>query len=37
VWTAPRPPAFQDITRWFLIALILVVLIDAWRTRVGKV
>lgn len=37
VWSAPRAPAFRDITRWLLVALLLALLVEAWRTRIGKV
>ncbi len=37
VWSAPRAPAFRDVTRWLLTALLVIVLVEAWRTRVGKV
>lgn len=36
VWKAPRAEAFRDLQRWLLIALLLAVLMEAWRTRIGK-
>ncbi len=35
VWRAPRLPAWRDVQRWLLIALILALLLEAWQTRAG--
>ncbi len=35
VWKAPRPPSWQDIRQWLLIAIIIVFLLEAWQTRAG--
>jgi hypothetical protein len=35
VWTAPRPPSWQDVQRWLLIALVLALLLEALQTRTG--
>jgi uncharacterized membrane protein len=35
VWKAPRPPAWKDLQRWWLIALVVVLLLEAWQTRTG--
>jgi uncharacterized membrane protein len=35
VWRAPRPPAWRDLRRWLLIALVLALLLEAWQTRAG--
>jgi uncharacterized membrane protein len=35
VWNAPRPPAWRDIQRWLLMALLLALLLEAWQTRTG--
>ena len=35
VWHAPRPPAWSDVQRWLLIALIMALLLEAWQTRTG--
>ncbi len=32
-WRAPRAPAWRGITPWLLIALLLALLAEAWRTR----
>ncbi len=37
VWHAPRAPAWTGINHWLLVALILVLLMEAWRTRVAGV
>jgi uncharacterized membrane protein len=36
VWRAPRAPAWWGVDRWILIALLVVLIIEAWRTRIGK-
>ncbi len=35
IWHAPRAPAWRGFERWLMIALLLAVLIEAWRTRVA--
>jgi hypothetical protein len=35
VWNAPRPPAWKDFQRWLAVALVLVLLLEAWQTRTG--
>ncbi|WP_050029814.1 VWA domain-containing protein [Verrucomicrobium sp. BvORR034] len=35
VWNAPRPPAWKDFRRWLAVALVLVLLLEAWQTRTG--
>ncbi|MFZ4764441.1 MAG: VWA domain-containing protein [Roseimicrobium sp.] len=35
VWQAPRPPAWQHVHRWLLVALVLALLLEAWQTRTG--
>ncbi len=35
VWNAPRPPAWRTFQSWLLIALLIVLLLDAWQTRTG--
>src|SRR5262249_46385184 len=35
VWRAPRPPAWRDVQRWLLIALMVALLLEAWQTRAG--
>ena len=35
VWNAPRPPAWRDFQRWLLVALVLLLLLEAWQTRTG--
>ena len=37
VWSAPRPPAWKDVQRWLLTALVLALLLEAWQTRTGWV
>lgn len=36
VWKAPRAPAWRGLERWLLVALLLVLMIEAWRSRIGK-
>lgn len=35
VWHAPRAPAWRDMQRWLLIALVVALLAEAWQTRAG--
>lgn len=35
VWRAPRPPAWHDVQRWLLMALMAALLLEAWQTRAG--
>ncbi|MCE9518647.1 MAG: VWA domain-containing protein [Verrucomicrobia bacterium] len=35
VWRAPRPPAWRDMQRWLLMALMVALLLEAWQTRAG--
>jgi uncharacterized membrane protein len=35
VWRAPRPPAWRDVQRWLLTALLIALLLEAWQTRAG--
>jgi hypothetical protein len=35
VWRAPHPPAWRGFSHWWLVALLLTLLIEAWWTRVG--
>jgi uncharacterized membrane protein len=35
VWNAPRPPAWRDMQRWLLIALVGMLVFEAWQTRTG--
>ena len=35
VWHALRPPAWRDVQRWLLIALVIALLLEAWQTRTG--
>lgn len=36
VWRAPRTPAWRGLERWLLGSLLVVLMIEAWRTRIGK-
>lgn len=35
IWTAPRASAWIPLTRWLLLAFLLVLLLEAWQTRAG--
>jgi hypothetical protein len=35
VWSAPRPPAWRDIQRWLLMALVVALVLEALQTRTG--
>lgn len=35
VWHAPRPPAWREVRAWLLMALLGVLLLEAWQTRTG--
>lgn len=35
VWHAPRPPAWRDLQRWLLMALLAALLLEALQTRTG--
>jgi len=35
VWRAPHPVAWRGFDHWWLVALLVVLMIEAWWTRVG--
>ncbi|MDB6138557.1 MAG: hypothetical protein JWO94_1629 [Verrucomicrobiaceae bacterium] len=36
IWRAPRPAAWRGFDDWWLVALLIALMLEAWWTRVGK-